>query len=269
MTERHTVFDFPWAPVPEALLYDAAVSPTAVRIWGTLARYGLTPDSCFPSHEEVAARLGMSARSVARPIAELEEQGWLRRFPRFNERGRTSDGYELLARKFARENPADLRATPRAESRGEREPLERDTGDSLRSSPPARTNARPAVVVAFDEFWSIYPRKTGKGAARKAWDRATKKAEPGVILAAARVFAEDPNLPRDEPQFIPHPSTWLNQERWEDGPLPPREGRRQTPTQRTIANLSRLLPEGGSRGNNGSGAPKPGATQRGLSEGGR
>ena len=34
------------------------------------------------------------------------------------------------------------------------------------------------------------------------------------------MFASDPN--RDE-TFTPHPSTWLNAERWTDEPLPPKK----------------------------------------------
>ncbi|WP_416566400.1 hypothetical protein [Nocardia testacea] len=72
----------------------------------------------------------------------------------------------------------------------------------------------------FPEFWAAYPRRTDKGGARRAYAKAVRNVDPAVIVAAARSLAEDPNLPG--PRFIPHPSTWLNGERWEDGPLPAR-----------------------------------------------
>lgn len=74
----------------------------------------------------------------------------------------------------------------------------------------------------FLEFWATYPRRHGKGDARKAWDKVRKTTPVEAILEGARRFRDDPNLP--EPEFIPHPSTWLNQARWEDDPLPPRNG---------------------------------------------
>ena len=73
------------------------------------------------------------------------------------------------------------------------------------------------TIDHFDDFWEAYPRKTAKGAARAAWVKAVKKATPEQIISAARVFGSDPN--REAP-FTPHGSTWLNQERWLDGPLP-------------------------------------------------
>src|SRR6058998_973317 len=41
----------------------------------------------------------------------------------------------------------------------------------------------------FDEFWAAYPRKTDKGNARKAWDKAVKKTDAQVIIAAAAALA--------------------------------------------------------------------------------
>ena len=38
------------------------------------------------------------------------------------------------------------------------------------------------------------------------------------IMAGARKYANDPNLP--EPRFIKHASTWLNGDGWDNPPLP-------------------------------------------------
>lgn len=66
---------------------------------------------------------------------------------------------------------------------------------------------------AFDDFWSAYPNKVGKGKAREAWLKATTKATAEQITSAVKSYP----WPNDS-QFIPHPATWLNQERWADQP---------------------------------------------------
>lgn len=68
----------------------------------------------------------------------------------------------------------------------------------------------------FELFWKAYPRRIGKGAARAAFEKAFKKTDIGTILEAVVVYANSPSLP--ELQFVPHPATWLNQERWSDDP---------------------------------------------------
>lgn len=84
----------------------------------------------------------------------------------------------------------------------------------------------PGVVLGSDrdvwfaEFWDSYPRRAGKGAARQAWAKARRRGVPPErLVAAARAYAADPNR---QDQFTAHPATWLNQERWDDGPLPAR-----------------------------------------------
>ena len=73
----------------------------------------------------------------------------------------------------------------------------------------------------FNLFWSIYPRKEAKGAARTAFLKACKKVSVESIIEGAKRFAADPNR---QDEFTAHASTWLNQERWSDTPLPSRGG---------------------------------------------
>jgi len=69
-------------------------------------------------------------------------------------------------------------------------------------------------VVQFEQFWSICPRKTAKGSARKAWIKAIKLAPPETIIQAMDIYAK--STAGKDPQYIAHPATWLNGERWLD-----------------------------------------------------
>jgi hypothetical protein len=67
----------------------------------------------------------------------------------------------------------------------------------------------------FDEFWSAYPRKVAKAVARKAFARLTEQQQ----LDACKAIDEHClywKTKETELEFIPHASTWLNAERWED-----------------------------------------------------
>jgi hypothetical protein len=63
----------------------------------------------------------------------------------------------------------------------------------------------------FDAFWKAYPRKVGKGQAQKAWLVAVRKADPERIVEGVERYPWP-----DDPAFVPHASTWLNGQRWED-----------------------------------------------------
>ena len=69
--------------------------------------------------------------------------------------------------------------------------------------------------MSFDDFWKEYPRKVGKGAARRFYAKALKLASHEDIMAGLAAFiAAEPW--KGELQYCPHPATWLSQERWED-----------------------------------------------------
>lgn len=101
---------------------------------------------------------------------------------------------------------------------------------------PSRVgNVNETVIESesdFDKFWSVVPNKTGKRAAEKAYKVAAGilkmrgEASPhGYLLERMTLFAASP-IGRGETKFIPHPSTWLNNGRYDDDPLTWRAGRR-------------------------------------------
>lgn len=66
----------------------------------------------------------------------------------------------------------------------------------------------------FEEFWKAYPRQAGsKAKARKAWAKRKLDRIAEQIIANVRERALHDRQWRDE-QFIPYPTTYLNQERW-------------------------------------------------------
>ena len=77
------------------------------------------------------------------------------------------------------------------------------------------SKANPSAL--FDEFWKAYPKKVGKGYAYECF----KKIKPSrklldTMLEAIAKQKKSDMWKRDKGQYIPNPSTWLNQKRWED-----------------------------------------------------
>ncbi len=82
---------------------------------------------------------------------------------------------------------------------------------------PAPAPLKQNTEQDFNTFWHYYPRRIGKGAARKAFLAAVSKGTPAHrIIEAAANYANTCKMIGKEIQFTPHPSVWLNQERWDD-----------------------------------------------------
>ena len=88
------------------------------------------------------------------------------------------------------------------------EPLTPPTPLSLLPSPTSVT-----VEEDFDIWYSIYPKKVGRPVALKSYKTARKKASKEALADGARVMAK---AYANDKTYCPNPSTWLNQERWND-----------------------------------------------------
>jgi hypothetical protein len=72
---------------------------------------------------------------------------------------------------------------------------------------------------AFEQFWKLYPNRKGKFAAWRAFQKLAPTPELlAIIMKAVETQKRWPQWFKDNGQFIPRPSTWLNGGNWEDEP---------------------------------------------------
>ena len=75
--------------------------------------------------------------------------------------------------------------------------------------------ARESETIGFDDFWAVYPRKVAKNNAIKAWNAGKFNKIAEIIIADVRKRV-DTEWKGQDLQYIPHPTTYLHQRRWED-----------------------------------------------------
>jgi hypothetical protein len=165
--------------------------------------------------DDVAAALDIESENVV-AIREAMQgkvldgdslKGWERRQPKREDNAAERAKAWREAKKEAAANASERTETqPSAPKRPDTD-TDTDTDNKI-------------AQVAIDDFWKVCPRKVGKGAAKKAWKAAILKTSPETIIAAMRIFAAK-QAGQDE-KYIPHPATWLNAERWQDGDLQPK-----------------------------------------------
>lgn len=81
-------------------------------------------------------------------------------------------------------------------------------------------------IAMFETFYSEYPRKVSRKKAQEAWNKLCKDKDfdPDQAIANTINFARTCELLETETRYIPHPSTYLNQKRYEDYPVVDPEG---------------------------------------------
>ncbi len=75
--------------------------------------------------------------------------------------------------------------------------------------------------VGFVPFWEKYPKKVGKKAAWKAWQKLQWSDALGAkIMEGLAKSVESEQWVKDSGRYVPHAATWINGERWEDDMTP-------------------------------------------------
>ncbi|MBR5289350.1 MAG: transcriptional regulator [Clostridia bacterium] len=97
------------------------------------------------------------------------------------------------------------------DSKCPRNPIQSNTN----TNPNTNTNAQKRE--RFDRFWKAYPCKIAKVKAQAAFSKIDPDDELlEVMIRAVEAQKQTEQWLRDGGQYIPYPTTWLNQRRWED-----------------------------------------------------
>jgi hypothetical protein len=114
------------------------------------------------------------------------------------------------------------------------------TRDGLPEKPELSRDGYP---IDFEEWWALYPRKEGKGAAAAVWRKITKGQRARAMVGLRLQLGKLTNAARDQRgNFCPHPRTWLAGSRYDD--VPQTNGAAATPVVSSIPDRDPDCPEG-------------------------
>jgi hypothetical protein len=179
-----------------------------------LSNYADEDYRAWPSQKTLMADTGMSERTVRDKTNWLVEHGLLTVETTKHAYGKKLTYTLNPPAEFAGPHRQDTVYPPAGSAAPHRQNLQ---------NPPAKSAAntinKPITkdsIVGFERFWLACPRRVGKEAAKKAYEKARKLVSDDELFEGIRRYATS-RLGQDE-QFTVHPATWLNQGRWADEP---------------------------------------------------
>lgn len=198
-----------------------------------LADYADKDGICFPSQATLGDKVALSERTVRASLSELEEAGFITRTNRSSTAGRRSDWIQLEL-----ESPRNRQNLPVAQPEKSRICNRQKTPPPTGSPLPVATKCvlnQSDITPQCDraaEIYQAYPRKEARPTALKAITKALQKTPADELLRLTKEYATAVARAGVELRFIPHPATWYNQERYNDGPeswVLPASGRNGAP----------------------------------------
>jgi hypothetical protein len=191
-----------------------------------LLAYFLTHNAGYTiAFSQIVAQTADGKSAIRTAVEELVEQGYLVTNRTVNERGFNAGLAYILV------NPSTSAKTSLSENPTLENPtLENRTAykknNSIKEEQEIKNSSSNdfegrSVQDLFDEWYSHYPRKTGKQDAYRQFVKALKLVSFEKLLAGVIRFANDPNQhPKVLSSKIKHPATWLSKGCWDDEPLP-------------------------------------------------
>lgn len=240
-----------YAVIPAEVRYDPELSASAKLLYGELTSLCNQTGYCWAGNVYFAELYGLSVRTVSRLIAQLEAKGYIR-----CETAATKDGSErhIYAGLFLVTQEGGRQKCPGGIDENVQTPLDKNVYQNNKQEnnkqnippiapqggaacQPKKQSARRAAKTEpryrpewFERFWALYPRRTNRVAAVRAWDKLSPDLELCRVMTDALRAQMQTAQWREGPDHIPHPSTWLNGARWLDEVTPADSGGSQPPT---------------------------------------
>ncbi len=196
---------------PNQILYNRALSTDSRLLWIYLRSHKI---GYALGYRQMEADLCWSEATVRKNLKTLQAAGYIGLIPT---REGSRNGRLLISLHLPQTLKIEGSKVEGSESKG----LNNTNNINKTIKETIYAQDKPEREDDFFKFWYFYPRKAGKGAARRAFFKAVNRNQVAEILDGAKRLSEDPNLP--DAQYIPYPATWLNAEGWLNEPYPERK----------------------------------------------
>ena len=190
---------------------------------------------CWPTIEQLTSYSGLSRRCVITQLQRAVSLGWIIRTSR-KARGQAWRNYTYQAsvpvctetdKKLVQKVVQPVTQAGANNDMNVVHPLHITIPDTLPDTKIKKLKQKKLRAVidrhtqndpAFNEFWQAYPRKVSQFKTKEIWYTLTQiQGVPyEIIIRAARQFSDHLRTIGTEKSYIPHPTTWLRQRRFED-----------------------------------------------------
>lgn len=201
-----------FAIISNTVLQDTRLS---MRALGLLVRLLSRPDNWETNSESLAREFDCGREQMRSVLTELRDAGYMRLVKSQDEKGLWSSRWYVLESPECDE-PSYGKPGPGNRVLGEPDAFKRtDYKEPIPNHQQKLTKADQQEK--FDQFWKAYPKKVGKDAAKKAFDK-RKFDEKSFehVIQAIELQKVSEQWTKDRGQYIPNPATWLNQGRFHD-----------------------------------------------------
>lgn len=206
-----------YSVIPAIVRYDNELKPNEKLLYGEISALTNRNGECWASNDYFAKLYDKSKDTVSDWISKLNKKGYISVELIRNETTKA------IEKRIIRINPllANIDLVPVKSPIGYRqkslEGIGKKTEENNTSINNTSINIKEIYKEKFELFWEEYPKKVNKFKTEE-WFNKNKLTDEqfNLIIAKLKKFKGTSDWKKDNGKYIPYPTTWLNQKRWED-----------------------------------------------------
>ena len=225
-----------------SLLDDLGLQTSSFRVYGHLARRANKNNEAWGSIENMATVCRLHPKTIRSSLRALETLRMIKSTPRAGDTsiykllppslwlrvkgvvGKRQSNTQVSTGGASPTKPILTNPSQTELVKGNPTEVNPEKGIQYPHSPPKGDLLNEQVLTSVsqeEQIYAAYPKQVGRPTALRAIRRVLTKFSSDFLLERTHLFSQTCNSPAE---FIPNPSTWFNQERFNDDPSTWRRG---------------------------------------------
>lgn len=200
-----------YAIIPANVRYDGDLTPNAKLLYGEITALTNQKGYCWASNKYFSKLYKVSKSSISSWISQLNKKNFIK-VELIYKGGSKEISHRYI--KILGDPIQEISHTPIPENLKDNNTIYNNT---INKEKIYKKEILIELDIMFKEFWELYPNKKAKQVAYKSFIKLKPNNELfNEIMDKLNLFKQTKQWQQENGKYIPYPSTWLNQKRWED-----------------------------------------------------
>lgn len=215
-----------YSVIPAIVRYDNELKPNEKLLYGEITSLTNKNNECWATNSYFARLYNVNSATISRWISHLKEKGYV--VVEFIYKNETKEIEKRVIKiigvpinqpmnTYMLNNQEVLIEKSKGYIQKNQEGIDKKVKENNTSINNTSINIKEINKERFEAFWKQYPKKVNKFKSEE-WFRKNKPNEIlfNYIIKKLEMFKKSKEWKKENGKYIPHPTTWLNQKRWED-----------------------------------------------------
>ncbi len=217
-----------YAVIPANVRYDPDLKDKAKLLYGEISALSNKTGECYATNNYFAKLFKVTPETISRLIKNLKDKNYIRVVINYKKNSKEVD-YRLIKisnqfitipKNYYKQEGIDENVNRYCQNNQEGiDKKIKDNNTRNNNNPPYIPPRETKIdyLKKFEVFWNLYPKKQNKKKVESWFKRNNPDEElMKIILEKLELFKKTEQWQKNNKQFVPMPTTWLNGHRWED-----------------------------------------------------